>query len=420
MRILFFSHYFPPEGNAPAARTHAHARRWVEAGHDVTVVTCVPNHPNGVVYPGYRNRPFQRETLDGIEVLRVWTFPAANRGTVLRILNYVSYMASALICGLFIRRPDVILATSPQFFCGWAGALTALVRRRPFILEVRDLWPDSIEAVGAMRSPLLLRLLRWMEQRLYTRARHIVTVGEGYREGLIEKGVPPSKISVIMNGLDPELLEAAGPGGDLKAELGLGERFVCAYVGTIGMAAGLDVVLRAAERLRDEGDDSIAFLLVGDGANLPSLKEEAARRQLERVVFTGRVDRGDVPGYLRLADACLVHLRRHPVFRQVLPSKLFEAGGLGRPVILGVEGAAARWLEKSGGGEAIEPEHEEALIAAIRRLRDNPEERRRKGESGRAFVLRHATRDRLAWEYLNLIQSFVPQAASSAAQERAV
>ena len=160
MRILFLTHYFPPEGNAPASRTFENCKRWVQQGHSVTVVTCAPNVPNGVVYTGYRNRLYQREVLDGVEVLRVWTYIAPNRGTVRRIINYISYMFSATLCSLFLKKPDIIIATSPQFFCGWAGVIASRLKRVPFILEIRDLWPDSIVAVGAMRNKPLLRLTR--------------------------------------------------------------------------------------------------------------------------------------------------------------------------------------------------------------------------------------------------------------------
>ena len=202
LRILFLSHYFHPEGNAPATRVTEMTRRWAAQGHDVTVITGVPNVPDGVVYPGYRNRWLQRETHAGVEVVRVWTYLAPNKGTARRILNYVSFMLTAALAGLFVRRPDVVIATSPQFFCGWAGVIVTALRRLPFVLEIRDLWPESIEAVGAMRNRRLLRFLEWLEQRMYAAASRIVTVGDGYRAKLIERGVDPERIDVIPNGVD--------------------------------------------------------------------------------------------------------------------------------------------------------------------------------------------------------------------------
>lgn len=179
MHILFFSHYFPPEGNAPATRTYENCKRWVELGHQVTVVTCAPNCPAGVVYNGYKNKLYQRETVDGIDLIRVWTYIAANKGTFKRIANYASYTMSSVVASLGLGRPDIIVATSPQFFCGWSGVLTRLWKRVPFVLEIRDLWPDSIAAVGAMKQSFLLDMLYKMEDWMYKSASHIVTVGEG-------------------------------------------------------------------------------------------------------------------------------------------------------------------------------------------------------------------------------------------------
>ncbi|MBW2363459.1 MAG: glycosyltransferase family 4 protein, partial [Deltaproteobacteria bacterium] len=273
MRILFLTHYFYPEGNAPATRVRQLTRRWVRAGHDVTVVTCAPNVPSGVVYEGYENRWQQREEVDGVEVVRVWTWLAANAGTLRRILNYVSFMLTGTLAGLRVRRPDVVIATSPQFFCGWAGVLVAKLRRLPFVLEIRDLWPESIVAVGALAESRWIRLLEWLELRLYAAADRVVTVGEGYRRKLEEKGVPAAIIHLVPNGVDRALFRPDVDGAAVRAEYGLGERSVCAYVGTIGMAAALDVALRAARRLRDAGRDDVCLLLVGDGAARGELEE---------------------------------------------------------------------------------------------------------------------------------------------------
>ena len=211
MHILFFSHYFPPEGNAPACRTYENARQWVKSGHKVTVITCAPNVPNGIVYEGYKNRLIQRETIDGIKVKRVWTYIAANEGTIRRIINYLSYMLSAVFFSLFVKGADVIISTSPQFFCGWAGIIAGKIKRLPVILEIRDIWPESIAAVGAMRNKKLLKVLEWLEIKMYSAADYIVTVGEGYKHKLLERDVPEKKVSVIMNGIDPQIFYPRPP-----------------------------------------------------------------------------------------------------------------------------------------------------------------------------------------------------------------
>lgn len=403
MNILFISHYFPPEGNAPANRVFEMTRRWAAAGHQVAVITGVPNVPNGVPYPGYRNRLFQRETKEGVEVRRVWTFLAPNRGRVRRTLNYLSFMVSAILAGLFVPRPDVVIATSPQFFCGWAGVWVARLRRRPFILEIRDLWPESIEVVGAMRRGLALRYVRWLERRLYAAARHLVTVGDGYRDRLVARGVPAEKITVIPNGFAPE---APPPEADLAAlrkQYGLEGRFVCSYIGTIGMACGLDVVLRAAARLKAEAKDEFRFLLVGDGATRADLERRRDAEGLTPVVFAGLQPRERIPLFLAASDACLVHLRKNDLFKTVLPSKMLEAMAAGKPVVLGVEGCAAELLKRAGAGICIEPENEADLLKALERLRKQEAERARMSEAGPEYVRRFHNPHALAEDYLNTL-----------------
>lgn len=402
MRILFLSHYFPPEGNAPALRTFDHCTRWAAAGHDVTVVTCAPSHPGGKLYPGYRNRLRQVEFVEGIRVVRVVTFLAANRGRWRRIANYLSYLAAAVPAGLFERRPDVVVATSPQFFCGWAGVLVSRLRRRPLLLEIRDLWPESILAVDAMRLRIGLRLLETLERWMYGAARRVVTVGDGYRTRLIERGVDPSRVSVVMNGVDSRRFFAREPDRSLAGRLGVAGRFVVTYCGTIGMAHGLEVVLRAGALLIERGRRDVVFLLVGDGARLDALRGAAARAGLDNVIFAGRLAIDAIPGVLSLTDACLVHLRPAPTFTTVMPSKIFEAAAMARPIILGVEGFARGFVEKAGCGVCIEPENERDLVDAILRLSADAAFRDRLGRAGRRAAAAY-DRDRLAARYLAIL-----------------
>jgi glycosyltransferase involved in cell wall biosynthesis len=404
MRILFLSHYFPPEGNAPATRVSEMTRRWTALGHDVTVITGVPNVPDGVVYEGYRNRWYQRETWQGVDVRRVWTYLAANQGTARRILNYVSFMLTATIAGLFAPRPDVVIATSPQFFCGWSGVLLSKLRRRPFVLEIRDLWPESILAVGAMNDSRLIAVLEWLELRMYAAATWVVTVGEGYRRKLLEKGVPPDRISVIPNGVDRSVFDACIGPGTVRDEFDLGDRFVCAYVGTIGMGSGLAVVIEAARRLARDGRDDLRFLLVGDGAIRGELEAIARDEGLASVVFTGRQPKSRMPEFLAATDACLVHLSKTDLFKTVLPSKIFEACAMRRPIVLGVEGFAAELIDTAGAGLCIEPENAGELLDAVTRLAQDPELRKRLGEAGHANIAEHYDYAALSETYATLLE----------------
>lgn len=410
MHILFLTHYFTPENNAPAARVHGMAREWARLGHRVTVLTGVPNVPAGVVYDGYRNRPFQIEWVDGVRTARVWTYLAANRGRVRRGLNYLSYMATAGAAGSLLGpRADIVIATSPQFFAGWAGVPVSRAHRAPFVLEIRDIWPDSITAVGALEEGPVIRTLGRLESALYRAADHIVTVGDGYRANMLRKGVPADKIDVVTNGVDVDLFRPREPDQALRARLGFSpDTFVITFAGTIGMASGLEVALGAARRLKDRGRDDIAFLLIGDGAVRAELESEARRRGLDNVVFTGLVPRPELPAYLASSDACLVHFRKRELFNTILPSKFFEDAAMERPILLGFEGEARAMLDEAGCGIAFEPSNEEELAAAAERLAAaSADERRRLGAAGRRYVLERFDRRRLARDYLAILERVV-------------
>jgi len=382
----------------------ANCRRWVKLGHEVHVITCAPNVPNGVVYEGYRNRFCQTEVIDGIRVTRVWTYLAANKGTAKRILNYLSFMVSATLAGLSAQRPDLVLATSPQFFNGWAGVILSRLRRLPLVLEIRDLWPDSIVVLGAMQNRHLLRVLYWLEKRMYAASDRIVTVGEGYRQDLLDKGVSDSIISVIPNGVDKELFFPIPADPEARGRYCPNGGFTCAYVGTIGMACGLEVILEAAHILRKEGINGIRFLLVGDGAQREELEQRARLDGLDNVVFTGRIDKHLVPRVLSVVDACLVHLRKTDLFKRVLPSKIFEIAAMEKPIILGVEGCAAEIVKAAEAGICIEPEDAQGLVNAVNRLANDRPLGESLGKSGRRYVMRYYDRDSLAERYVSLLQ----------------
>ena len=404
MRILFFSHYFPPERNVPASRTHEHCKRWVAAGHDVIVVTCAPHHPSGAIYHGYRNRLRRLEEMDGIRVVRCLTFLSANEGKWRRGLSYLFYLVAASCCALMERRPDIVIATSPQLFCGLAGVVTSKVLGRPLVLEIRDLWPESVLAVGAMNDGIVVRMLESLEKRMYRAARHIVTVGEGYRQRLIRQSVSPERLSVVMNGVDRELFYPRARDERISGSLGIAGRFVVSYCGTIGMAHGLDVVIRAAAVLRSLGRTEIVFLLVGEGAALERLRREAARARLDNVVFAGALDRTMIPAVLSISDGCLIHLRKSSTFSSVMPSKVFEAAAMARPIILGVRGFAQDFVMEAGCGLCVEPEDEKELVEAVLRLASDSELRYRLGVAGREFVTERFDRGRLASQYLKIFE----------------
>jgi glycosyltransferase involved in cell wall biosynthesis len=408
MHILFLTHYFPPEVNAPASRTYENAKRWVCAGHQVTVITCAPNHPTGIVYPGYANRLWQWDAKDGIRILRVKSFLSANKGIKKRIINYVSFMLSAFVFCSLVRRVDIVVSTSPQFFCGIAGYLVSRLKRRPWVLEIRDLWPESIIAVGALTNRSIIRVLESVESLIYQKADHVVAVTHAFKRHIHGRGVPGSRIAVITNGADLDCYRPAARSNAFRREMGLDGKFVASYVGTHGMAHGLDVVLRAGKRLRHR--DDIVFLLVGDGAERERLVDQRDQMGLDNVIMIGQQPKERMPEIIAASDACMVLLRDTALFRTVIPSKIFEAMAMERPIILGVRGESQGIVEACECGICIAPENDVELAEAVLALSGRTEHARDLGRNGRRNVARRYNRDTLADTYLQcLIDTHKPE-----------
>ncbi len=373
MHILFLTDNFPPEVNAPASRTFEHAREWVRLGAKVTVITCAPNFPAGKVFPGYRNRLYGREEMDGITVIRAWTYITANEGFYRRTLDYVSFMLSAFIASFGVRKVDVIIGTSPQFFTAISAFMVSLFRRRPWIFELRDIWPASIKAVGAVREGPLLVTLETIEMFLYRRASQIVAVTHSFKDELVSRGIKADKIHVVTNGANlAHFLPLPKPAA-LAHKLGLDGRFMAGYVGTHGLAHGLETVLDAAGLLQSAPETAdVRIVLLGDGARKAALKADAAKRGLANVLFLDSVPKAQVPEYWSLLDVSIIHLRPDPLFRSVIPSKLFECMAMGIPVLHAVEGESAEIVKREGVGITVTPGDGAELAKAITQLANAP------------------------------------------------
>ena len=405
MKILFLSDNFPPEGNAPATRLYEHAIRWVRAGHEVTVVTCAPNFPEGKLFAGYRNRWRQVEMIDGIRVVRVRTYITANEGFIKRTLDYMSFMLMGFVMGLFEKRPDVVVATSPQFFCAIGGWALSVAKCKPFVFELRDLWPASIIAVGAMKKSLMIRLLEKIELFLYRRAKAIISVTESFRDDLVARGISREKIHVVINGVDLDRYEPRPRDAALEQEFGLAGKFVAGYMGTHGMAHALPKVLEAAEQLLHRED--IAFFFAGSGAERGKVEQLVQERNLHNVRLIPRQPKERMPALWSACDLSIVPLRNTPVFATVIPSKIFEAMGMGVPILMSLpEGEATAIVRSTGSGICVAPENPEAMAEAIRQLADDPGQVAQLGSTGRAAASRFS-RDELARRMLGILEKVV-------------
>lgn len=408
MRILFVSQYFPPEMGAPAARVYELSRHWVQQGHEVTVLTGFPNHPTGILHAEYRSkwkRLLYKEQVDGIRVVRVWLLPFPNRKPYERVLNYLSYCFSSSLAGTFLTRPEIVVATSPQLLVGISGWWLARVNRIPFVFDVRDLWPESLMAVGlAGKNTTLYRTLGRTAEFLYRRCDRLVVVTPAFRDHLIANwGIPLEKISVVENGVETELFTPDGRDG-IRRELRLDEKFVVSYIGTLGMAHGLDTLLETAGQFQTERPE-ITFLLVGEGAEKEKLRSVAAKQGLKNLIFIGQQRRELIPGIIRSSDVCLVLLKKSDIFKTVIPTKLLEFMSCGRPVIVAVDGQAREIVENAQAGLYVEPENAKALARAIMKLYSEPALCQRFGDSGRRWVTKYLSRRRTAEKYLEVLES---------------
>ena len=369
MRILIVTDRYHPEVAAPSVRLGDHASRWVAAGHEVTVVTCAPNFPRGELFPGYRNRLYQEEWLDGVRVVRVWSYMTANEGFVKRTLDYVSFMLSAAFFCWRYPAFDVLLASSPPLFTAVAGWLIALFRRRPWAFEIRDLWPASIKAVGAGDGPVIAFFER-LELFLYRRADLLVALTESFREDLESRGVPSEKIEVVRNGVDFERFSHHPGAADARREIGVDEDvFLAGYVGTTGMAHGLETLLDAAALSASRKD--VRFLIMGEGAERAKLEEQVRSRGLDNVIFRNFVSHAEMPNYLAALDASIVHLRPDPLFKTVIPSKIFEAMAAELPIVMAVEGESAEIVEAAQAGLCVPSGDPAALAEATLKIADD-------------------------------------------------
>ncbi len=406
MRILYLSQYFPPEVGATQTRAYEMARNWVRLGHQVTMLTEIPNHPAGIIPPAYRGKLFERAEMEGIDVIRVWVKASPVKSFRNRMLFYLTFMMNATAAGLLLARGwpkhsrgrrgyDLIYATSPPLFVGGAALALNYLRRIPMVFEVRDLWPESAVALGEISNPRVIAWATKLEETCYRRGRAIVVVTDGIRATLEARGIPPGKQLFVPNGANVEMFQFRPDGRQrIRAKLGIQDTFVAIYAGIHGVAQGLETVIEAAHLLRDKPE--IHFLLIGDGPQKAPIAALAATLHLSNLTLLPEQPRDEIPDYLSAADVALIPLRDIPLFHGARPSKMFDAWACERPLLLSINGEARRTMEEAGGGIFVPPEDPAAMAQAILALQESPAERARMGIKGRAYTQTHFSRRQLA------------------------
>ena len=368
MHILFLTDNFPPEGNAPASRTFEHAREWVDKGHKVTVISCAPNFPEGKVFEGYTNKWLSKQKIKGISVWRVKTYITANEGFIKRTIDFVSFMVSSMFFGLFVRKVDVVVGTSPQFFTVISAWALAKFKRVPFVFELRDIWPASITAVGAIRGSWIIKILEKLELFLYRQADLIISVTHSFKAELQSRGVSADKIKVVLNGVDlSKYKPLPEKDKEFSEKYHLQGKFVAGYIGTHGLAHALDSIIEAAELLKAEDDIRVVF--AGGGADRSRLERLVEIKGLSNVVMIPRQPKENMQKIWSLCDVSLVSLRDTPLFSTVIPSKIFESMAMGLPIIISVpEGESTDIIRTQKVGLVIPPENSNSFVKAILKL----------------------------------------------------
>ncbi|MGB2697679.1 MAG: glycosyltransferase family 4 protein [Candidatus Zixiibacteriota bacterium] len=391
MRILYLTQYFPPEIGAGENRAFEMAKNLQRLGHKITVITEFPNYPSGIVSRKYRFKLFEKRKLEGIEVIRTYVKAAPERSFKNRILFYLSFMFTSILAGLKLHRKfDLIYATSPPLFVGLAGYLISRIKKINFVFEVRDIWPDAPIVLGELKNKIVIELSKRVESLCYKKARKVITVSRGWSLLLQDKGVPPEKIEVVYNGADPGLFRYAIDSEGPKEELGYKGKFLALYFGTMGLAHGVDLLVKVAELLKEKKD--IKFLMVGNGPHLDKIKKLKELNKLSNLDIQKEKPREVLIKMIAAADVCLVPVRQRELFKSVLPLKMFEAWACGRPIVLSVDGEAREHLERARAGAWVEPENVRGIKDAILFLYNHPELRKEFGRNGRFYVERYFSR----------------------------
>jgi glycosyltransferase involved in cell wall biosynthesis len=402
MHLLIIHQAFVSPSEPGGTRHFELGRHLLKLKHEVTIVASEINYLTGNAICK-RWSLLTRQNLQGITILRAYTFPSVHRGFAWRVFSFLSFMVSSVMAGLKAGPVDLVMGTSPPIFQAASAWLVAAMRRRPLLLEIRDLWPEFAIDMGILKNPVLIRLSRCLEAFLYARADHIVVNSPAYRDYLTAKGVPTGKISLIANGVDPTLFDPQSTGAEIRKLLGLDGCFVVTYAGALGTANDIYTVLRAADRLRDQ--KNTRFLFVGDGKERQNLEKMAKDLQLDNTIFIGSVPKSKIPMILAASDACIAILMDIPMFRTTYPNKVFDYMAAGKPTILAIDGVIREVVEAAGGGVFVPPGNDEALAGAVANLASNQKLSKIQGLAARTYVEKNFNRATHAQEFADLVEA---------------
>jgi glycosyltransferase involved in cell wall biosynthesis len=403
MKVLLIAENFYPESNAPGKRLFEHAKEWVKLGNEVTVLTGVPNAPRGKIFEGYKNKIYQSEKIDGIKIVRVWTFIAKNEGFLLRTLDFISFMFSSFLFGLFIKKHDKIIVSSPQFLPVISGFIIAKIKNIPFILEIRDLWPESIVALGAIKkNNYIIKSLYAITKYIYRKSELIVVVTKTFKEYLVDMGIEKDKIIIVENGFNfDSTLKPSKSIKTIQEEYNItNNNFTVSYIGTIGMSHGIKIIVEAAQLIKD-----VNFLIIGEGAEKKSLQKIAKDKKINNIMFIDNINWQEIVNINQVISANLIHLRNLELFKTVIPSKIFESMALKKPILAGLIGESLDIIKQSKSGLEIIPENPDSLVEKILQMKNNQSLYDKLASNGFNLVQERYNRKTLARKMIERINS---------------
>lgn len=403
MKILLIHQAFVTPADSGGTRHFEFAVRCLNSGHKFTVITSDLNYLSGKrIYE--KKRLITDERQQGIQIVRTYTIPTLHRSFVWRVFAFLNFMILSMVAGLRSRHVDLVMGTSPPIFQAFSAWFVALLKRRSFLLEIRDLWPEFAIDMGVLNNPILIYLSRLLENFLYRRSNHILVNSPAYRDYLLSKDVPSDKISLIPNGVDTEQFNPAKRGDRIRMEFGLADKFVATYTGALGLANDISTILRAAQHLQNK--QQIHFLIVGDGKERSNLENQAKLFQLHNVTFTGPRPKAEMNEFLASSDVCLATLLPIPMFQTTYPNKVFDYMAAGRPTILAIDGVIRQVLEAAGGGIFVPPGDDRELARAIAILKNDRDLAHEMGAKARDYVVKEFNRSNQANSFVSLINKF--------------
>ena len=404
MKILLLNQAFVSPDEPGHTRHFEMAQYLRGQGHDLVIVASDLNYQTGQ-RTVERHGLFAEQIIEGVRILRAYIFPALHRSYFWRIISFLSFMFSSVWTALTVKDADVIMGTTPPIFQAVSAWVVALIRRKPFLLEVRDLWPEFGVSMGVLKNPIVIALARWLENFLYARATHILVNSPAYKEYMLGKGVPENKITYIPYGTDVDMFNPDVDGSLVREKLGLENKFIVLYAGALGQANDIDTILRAAEKLKPY--DKIYFVLFGDGKERARLESESKRMNLTNVIFAGVCPKKEMPLVIASSDVCLAILQDVPMFRTTYPNKVFDYMAAARGTVLVIDGVVRDVIESSEGGVFVQPGNDEQLAKTILELSNDPQRVKQMGLNARAYLVKHLDRRDKLNEMLKLLESLV-------------